>query len=192
MVGFVDMRTGFVYVLVDVRRPYDYRYVGKTVALLRVRLARHKRTATNMPHLWVARWITKVGPRNVRIIPLGEYPEGDLPFRECQWMATLREAGHELTNIAHGGSAAGFPAGYYRHTPDTIARMVRSNKGQTRSAETRAAIAAGNRRRFKDPAERRKVATAWTPEQRKQASARWTSEMRAAQAERTRKKRNIS
>jgi hypothetical protein len=146
-----------VYALYDVRQPAVYRYVGKTVEGTGRRLWRHRRTAISMPHLHVARWIAKVGARNVRIQSLGEYPFDELLQRECQWMATLREAGYELTNTAEGGQTSGFPKGYYRHSPETIVKMVatrRANnggkyggsgweKGKPRTPEQRAAISAG-------------------------------------------------
>lgn len=156
-VRLLTMRTGHVYALFDVREPAVYRYVGKTVEGVSRRLWRHRRTAVSMPHLHVARWITKVGAHNVRIESLGEYPVDELPLRECQWMVTLREAGYQLTNTAPGGQASGFAKGYYRHSPETIARMVATRRarnpnygapwaGKSRSAEDRQAISDGLRR----------------------------------------------
>lgn len=148
------MRTGHVYALYDVREPGIYRYVGKTVEGTHRRLYRHRRSFEKLAHLHVVRWMRRTGAWNVRIESLGEYPINQLLLRERQWIVTLEQAGFNLTNAAPGGQTSGFARGHYRHSAETIARMVATRRarnsdygapwqGKTRDAATRAAIAAG-------------------------------------------------
>lgn len=111
------------------------RYVGKTVRSPRKRHNEHIMDAMRKARLPVHRWIRSLYERGSWscLWHLERVPESeDWAARERHWIKKFREEGHDLLNLTDGGE--GLP-------------------GHTRSPETRAAIAAGNRKGAHFPCE---------------------------------------
>jgi len=86
---------------------YNYRYVGKTSRTLKYRVSVHRSNArkrrTKMP---VHAWLRKHHLRVQWDVLEACTPE-TLDSRECFWIATLREQGHDLLNCTEGGEGMG-------------------------------------------------------------------------------------
>lgn len=124
-----------IYALSDPRDPHTFRYVGQTVRAVKTRLADHVRLATALKPSPGRRntttanlqWIRQlIGDGYLPVLTvLSEVPDKRRKLAECQWIASLREAGHPLTNSTVGGEG-----------PDEV------------TPETRARASAAGRRRF--------------------------------------------
>lgn len=192
------MKTVFIYDLSDPLTGF-VRYVGKSVRP-KERLAAHIRQARAGSPVYCKRWISgllQAGQRPVLSI-LEEVSASEADVAERYWIASLRLAGAELTNLTPGGEgqAVGF-------VPSAHARAVTSarTKGKPLPADHRASLqrafntpeARARRRqittaRMADPVQRaiaatgrtgqpmseeakRKIAASWTPERKAQHAA---------------------
>lgn len=99
-----------IYALID-PRDARIRYVGKTKHELWHRRMLHVAEARSENQTHKARWIRQLLADGVRPRPvlIERAPESGWQERERHWIATLRNAGHRLTNIARGGEGGSRP-----------------------------------------------------------------------------------
>lgn len=112
----------FVYGLVDVSRPNEVRYVGKTTRAIDDRLKEHVETA-NFTKDYRATWIRSVYRNGSRVsaVPLCyalSLEHLDQVERDC--IAQWRRFGARLTNLTEGGT--GWTAGM-RHSDEAKRKM---------------------------------------------------------------------
>ena len=138
----------------------ELRYVGKTTAPLRKRLANHVHAARKYRH-YTASWIKSLLEQGVRPV-IREIEVVDLEFgseRERHWIAYYRASGARLTNLTDGGDGQ---APGFRHSAEVRARCGNASRqawldpeyrqrvtsklrGRERTAEHRQAISVAKR-----------------------------------------------
>jgi group I intron endonuclease len=139
----------------------EYRYVGLSRNSPEKKLKGHKDTARRFldDHRPVMNWLRK-HLYTVTLDVLEECPEGDiefLKFRECFWIASLKQFGHSLLNLTEGGdgavlyerteewrqshskfmSGSGNPMYGKNHSAETRKRMSQAQTGKKFSDEHR-------------------------------------------------------
>jgi hypothetical protein len=133
-------RLGYVYGLTDPLRDYELRYVGKTWLTPELRCAGHIKEARGASNTHKSNWIRRVAREGalptVVVIESGIFNEKELRDHEVFWITRAVELGAQLTNLSAGG------------------------EGGAMAAETLARMAEAARRRYEDPAERKKTADA--------------------------------
>ena len=83
--------------------PGRIRYVGQTRQGVEVRLKQH--LMCRYPHLPIAKWVTKHGAGQIRLVVLEEVPHlSDLDDAEVRWVSHFRRAGLCDLNLTSGGN----------------------------------------------------------------------------------------
>lgn len=178
--------TCVVYVLKASDRP-EARYVGQTSQTPAVRLKQHLREASIVQKKDKrANWIRSVLARGASIVMEVIEPQAVWCDTEVALIARLKAAGADLVNGTAGGE------GVPQLSQECRDKIAAAHRGRDRSQHS-AAISAGGRRRFQDPAERSRVSML-TREAMKRpdvaakmkaaAAVRWTEAERAAQSAR--------
>jgi group I intron endonuclease len=123
------------------------RYIGQAVGIKR-RFSKHfcdlRGDRHHCPHL--QRSFKKYGESVFIRLVLEMCTKDDLTQREQYWMDFYRDSGIYNAAPLAGGSCLGV-----KHSADTIARRIASNKGKKRSQESRERIAAGMRGKKRGP-----------------------------------------
>lgn len=153
-----SMYSGVIYGLHN--GDYDFRYIGKTTMLLRVRFNKHLNDALRGSDFAVHRWIRKNGIDDIQICIIETFSEDDIHLideREVFHIDQQRQYGvkKNLNMTAGGEGARG-----YRHTPEAIAKIKAAKKGWTHSPETRAKLSAAHTGRKASPETRAKISAA--------------------------------
>src|ERR1035437_1256438 len=136
------MLIGRIYKLFDTSKPDEVRYIGKTTATLKRRLAGHISDAKNNAYgghhtYWIRKVLSEGNDIGINIVETVELETPrDLNAYECFYIKMFRELGCRLTNSTEGGE------GTYGYVQSEEHRRKNSeaNKGHIVTAETRALI----------------------------------------------------
>ena len=143
----------FIYALVD-PRTRAVRYVGKANHP-RARLRRHGKAQSLASNARKAAWLAELadcgGPTQ---IVLESVPMDGWEAAERSWITRMRAAGHDLVNLASGGS------GCSAHSAEVRGRLSALAIGHGCSLETRAKLSAAQRGRKHDEVTKERMSLA--------------------------------
>lgn len=171
-----------IYAIIDSRLPNEYRYVGKTIGKISLRLYFHLYRAARCSNRHKGRWIAKVQAEGgtVESVLLESCDDSLQDEREIFWIAKCKAEGHPLTNLTAGGEG-GVPCAEVREKisvalrgrsrPPHVVEAIRQrgkllvgslnhNFGKTHTAEARAKISATHSGRILSEEHKKKLSEA--------------------------------
>ena len=96
-----------IYVLFDIKKPNEIKYIGKTKKSIRKRLSEYKYGAKKFKKTYKDKWINSVYEKNskVEIQLLEIVKESEWEEKERYWILFYKNKGFKLTNLHPGGQS---------------------------------------------------------------------------------------